>query len=153
MLDCVRRPAQELQSSRMVDVDVFSRRDADSAQDAALWNPLQVHLFPAAGPASFGFATGLADRLRVTDADLVHTFGLWTYLSLVTHAWARRTRRPYIVTPQGMLDPWALNPARAKKQVAAWMYEVIYEMPTACTLYVTLSAMPSAPMVCATLSA
>ena len=70
MLDCVRRPAQELQAAQGVEVEVFSRADADVAADAAAWNPLHVQLFPAAGPASFGFARGLDAALRTAETDL-----------------------------------------------------------------------------------
>ena len=37
--------------------------------------------------------------------------------------WARRTGRPYYITPQGMLDPWILRRGRWKKSLARLGYE------------------------------
>ncbi len=54
---------------------------------------------------------------------LVHTHGLWSGLSLAAMAWRQRTGRPTIVSPHGMLDPWALSQRRTKKQLALAMVE------------------------------
>ena len=51
---------------------------------------------------------------------------------MVAQNWSKRTRRPYLVTPQGMLDPWALNHARTKKQLAGWLYEGRHLRDAAC---------------------
>jgi len=68
----------------------------------------------------------LLDTLFVcpeTDFDVVLNHGLWMYPSVAGLRWHRRTRRPYIVNPHGMLDSWAVRHSRWKKRVAAWLYE------------------------------
>lgn len=54
---------------------------------------------------------------------MVHLNGLWGYTSLVARH-ERRTRRvPIIVTPHGMLDPWALRRSAWKKALALALFE------------------------------
>jgi poly(glycerol-phosphate) alpha-glucosyltransferase len=44
------------------------------------------------------------------------------YPSVAAHRWSHRTK-PYIVSPHGMLDSWALNNSRLKKRICAAVYE------------------------------
>jgi len=55
--------------------------------------------------------------------DIVHTHGLWTPLSAAALAFRRRTGRPTIVSPHGMLDPWAMSNSGAKKRLALALFE------------------------------
>jgi poly(glycerol-phosphate) alpha-glucosyltransferase len=57
------------------------------------------------------------------DLDLVHLHGLWMHTSLATLAFTHKTRRPHLVSPHGMLDPWALDNSRWKKRLAATFFE------------------------------
>jgi len=55
--------------------------------------------------------------------DLIHDHGIW-----MPHNWrlakeARRRGVPRIVSPRGMLEPWALQHKRWKKRVAWWLYQ------------------------------
>ena len=49
--------------------------------------------------------------------DLVHTHYLFSYAPTCAAAIARWQNIPYLVTPYGMLTPWALNHQRLKKQL------------------------------------
>jgi glycosyltransferase involved in cell wall biosynthesis len=54
---------------------------------------------------------------QVADYDLVHTIALFSYPILVTH-WACQWHRvPYVMNPQGMLEPWALSYKAWKKRL------------------------------------
>ena len=57
--------------------------------------------------------------IRGVSADLIHTHGLWTTTSIS----APRAGKPWIVSPHGMLDPWALANSRLKKKLALWLFE------------------------------
>ena len=139
MLDCVRRPAQEMQRAQGVEVNILSLMDDQTDRDKGSWEPLPLRLFASHGPTNLAFAPAVAACLRETRADLAHTFGLWTYLSHVTHAWSRRTGKPYLVTPQGMLDPWALANSRWRKRLVGWLYEYAHLRDAAC-LHATCQA-------------
>ena len=132
MLDCVRRLSQELAAQSDTRVEVVSVRDEFSEQDLPLWKPLPVHLFPPKGPTSFRYASELPSCVQALGADIVHNHGLWTFLSIATHRWAGRKPRPYVVSPQGMLDSWALKNSETKKRIAAFAYERRHLADAAC---------------------
>ena len=54
---------------------------------------------------------------HVTDYDLVHTNAVFSYPVLPAH-WACQFRKvPYIMTPHGMLEPWAMSYKAEKKRL------------------------------------
>lgn len=70
-----------------------------------------------------GWAKGLNERLKQADIDLFHGHGLW---QLPVHQMAKIARSrniPYIITPRGMLEPWALQQGSAKKKIALSLYQ------------------------------
>ena len=121
--ESVRRLAQSLQCSAETDVHVLSLRDEHTDEDLASWAPLSTSVFPVQGPWQFGYAPQLKRALFELDADIVQVHGLWMYPSVAASAWHRRTRRPFIVNPHGMLDEWAVNNSRWKKRLAGFLYE------------------------------
>jgi hypothetical protein len=64
LLHSARRLAQEMQAQEHAVAAVFSLEDEWSADYLKWWQPLDVHLFPIAGPRWFGFAPGLLPCLR-----------------------------------------------------------------------------------------
>ena len=61
--------------------------------------------------------------LRQTAPDVIDVQGLWEYKSYVNYRHFANTGTPYLITPQGMLDPWALKRSRIKKFSAKLLYE------------------------------
>lgn len=53
----------------------------------------------------------------------VHIHGLWETSTLAASLMARQTGIPYVISPHGMLEPWALANKRRKKQVYASLFE------------------------------
>jgi glycosyltransferase involved in cell wall biosynthesis len=104
-------------------VTVYAPRDADAERDLDDWLPLVPRLFEMRGPAALGYAPGLAAAVEAGGHDVLHQHGLWQHPSIVSERWARRTGRPVVVSPHGMLDPWALRNAGWKKKVAGLLYE------------------------------
>lgn len=47
--------------------------------------------------------------------DIFHQHGIWSLLSYSVAMWRRRWRRPTVISPHGMLDPWALGQGRVRK--------------------------------------
>ena len=129
LLDCVRALAGKLQTEQGVAIEVLGLEDPYSAADLPGWQGLSVQVFPR----QFRFAaTGMEAGLQASDAALAHTHGLWSYCSPVVHRWSRRTGQPYLVSPQGMLDRWALQNSRWKKRVAAALFERNHLRDAAC---------------------
>ncbi len=118
--------------SRNVRITVLGLEDEFTAADAPEWKPLDLRTFPVHGPRAFGYAPDLHPALNALAPDLSHAHGLWMYPSVVNNAWAQRTRRPYLISPQGMLDPWALRNAGWKKRIAGAAYEDRHLRSAAC---------------------
>jgi glycosyltransferase involved in cell wall biosynthesis len=104
-------------------VGIIGTRDNHTDRDSEAWRPLAVRTHPIWGPGVFGYAPGMAADLFASNPDLVHVHGMWKYPSIAALRWARRTGKPYIVSPHGMLEPWSLQQARFKKRLAGWLYQ------------------------------
>lgn len=102
---------------------VFALADDHGAADAHRFAGSALSHLPVVGPRQIGFAPGLVTALVAARLDLLHLHGIWMYPSAAGAAWARRTGRPYIVSPHGMLDRWIVARGRAKKAVATMAYE------------------------------
>lgn len=55
--------------------------------------------------------------------DIVHNHGLWLPSNFVAGRVAASLRRPYVVSPRGMLAPWALAYRRWKKRLAWSLFQ------------------------------
>jgi glycosyltransferase involved in cell wall biosynthesis len=122
LFQSVRRLSQTLQAAG-AQVSVYALRDTDSGLDAAEWGDLPPQLFDTLGPATLGFGRGMTGALLAGDHDLVHQHGIWQFLSCSVGAWRKRTDRPVVISPRGMLDPWAVNNSAWKKRLAAALFE------------------------------
>src|SRR2546429_5453456 len=101
---------------------VFGISDEQSAVDLQDWQPLCVQTFQPQWRA-WSYSNQLVPAMVGADLDILSTHGLWKYCSVASQRWHRRTGRPYIVHPEGMLESWALQNAKWKKRIAALLYE------------------------------
>ena len=85
--------------------------------------PLNSSACRVRGPAAFDYAPGLLPLIRAADLDILHLHGIWQYVSLCGAGWAEATKRPYVISPHGMLDPWITARGRWKKALARAFYE------------------------------
>jgi glycosyltransferase involved in cell wall biosynthesis len=87
-------------------------------------------------PAQPGFPLTRSDALQAaiaaSGAGLFHTHGLWSFPSVAVPSVARRQRMPWVVSPHGMLDAWALHHSRWKKRVASILFERRHLAGSAC---------------------
>ena len=118
-------------ASANANVRVFGIRDEQSAVDLQEWQPLSVQTFRPRLRA-WGYSNQLVPRIVDVNVDVLSVHGLWKYCSVASQRWHRRTGRPYVVHPHGMLDPWALRNARCKKRIAAALYENQHLREAAC---------------------
>src|SRR4029453_13811287 len=135
LMDSVKNLSRFLENEHDIKVDVISVEDEFSTEDRVRWGDLFFHLV-APKYARFRYAPELSHRLASLTPDLVHTHGIWTYLSVATVGWSksndRITPRPYLVSTHGMLDPWALHNSRWKKIMAAFVFERRHLKNAAC---------------------
>ena len=78
----------------------------------------RVQYFPRLNLSNYTISFALSKWLKnhVKGYDLVHTNGVFSYPILPAHCLCRRLGIPYIRTPRGMLEPWALAHKAWKKK-------------------------------------
>jgi glycosyltransferase involved in cell wall biosynthesis len=76
--------------------------------------PCPVHALPGRG--TYGWSPGLEPWLQANLArfDIATIEGLWQFHGPTVRRAARAARRPYVVWPHGMLDPWFKRASRLK---------------------------------------
>ena len=131
LFESVRRLAQSFPQVHGQTV-VFSLEDEHSAEDARQWQPLEVRTFPLKFFSGWGYSPRLLDALLDAKLDILLTHGLWKYSSLASLRWHRRTGRPHLINPHGMLDPWAVQNSKWKKRAASLLYEHAHLRSAAC---------------------
>ncbi len=130
--ESVRRLVQSVYTQKDVNVTAFGLEDAHTREDAPQWKPVPVRTFPVRGPRAIGYAPALDRALADAHLDVLHTAGLWMYPSVAARRWAKKSARPYAVSPHGMLDPWALSNSGWKKKIAERAYERAHLEGAAC---------------------
>jgi glycosyltransferase involved in cell wall biosynthesis len=85
----------------------------------------RVQYFPCWHRNDFIFSLSLIRWLfdHVADYDIVHTNTVFAPLVLLTHWICKLRQIPYIMTPHGMLEPWALSYKAWKKRVYYNLFE------------------------------
>ena len=106
-----------------ISVTAWGVRDEPWERVADEWDGIECRLRERSGPRIFGYVPGLVSDLVDSDCELLHLQHLWMYPSVAVHRWHRRTGRPYLVTANGMLEPWTLSRSKWIKRAAALCYE------------------------------
>lgn len=132
MFDAVYRLAHQLQADPETDVSVFAMADRQRPSIETGWGRASLCILPTRGPRAWSYAPQLSMALKSAKLDLLHVHGLWMAYSPAARGWANATRRPYVVSPHGMLDAWALRNSRFKKLIALWAYERRHLTDAAC---------------------
>ncbi|HKP62004.1 MAG TPA: glycosyltransferase [Polyangiales bacterium] len=80
-------------------------------------------LFWTASGKTYGAGGSGASFWRAGGADLIHNFGVWRPFNQWVSGVARVARRPLVVCPMGMLEPWPLTQKALKKKLALTLYQ------------------------------
>lgn len=103
-------------------VSVYGLKDGFTDADYSAWLPLEPNVFEDSGPLTKLLAPDLRLAMLAGDHDILHVHGIWD-LSVHVSYWRRRTKKPVIISPRGMLDSWALRNGSMKKRLARFLYE------------------------------
>lgn len=115
-----------------LDLCVHGVQDSHSLQDRRDWDPVPCIAHARLGPAAIAYAPQLAKSISADHFDLLHTHGIWQAPSAAVHRWHQATRHPYVISPHGMLDSWALEQSRWKKRIVSALYETAHLRDAAC---------------------
>lgn len=102
---------------------VFALADLANRDDLDRLGDIPVITVAPLGPAFLGYGAKMDRSLAATELDCLHLHGIWQLNSHAGAVWARRTGRPYLISPHGMLDPWILARGSWKKRLARVGYE------------------------------
>lgn len=111
------------QAGMTVDIITTNAADGDTATvptDDWVEEPFyRVRYFSAWHRSDLIFSPGLLQWLltHIHRYDIVHTHTLFSPLMALTHGICRLRQRPYVMTPHGMLDAWALAYKAWKKKL------------------------------------
>jgi glycosyltransferase involved in cell wall biosynthesis len=131
LFDAVRNLTLETERQHRYLPCVIGLDDPNSRLDRPQWGKIDIKAMRVRGPRIFGYAPEMLTTLRSENPDVLHIHGLWMYTSVAAVRWARQGR-PYVVSPHGMLDPWALKNSQWKKRISAALYENRHLRGAAC---------------------
>lgn len=106
-----------------VDLRVFAYDDQHTIEDIHAWSNLDVRLMKAIKLCGVHFGGDVLQQIADYDADITHVHGLWLMSSWSHLRWGRSSKKPYLIAPRGMLDPWALRNSSWKKKMVGTLFE------------------------------
>lgn len=111
-----------LSEHTQVEAHILGISDLGAPDATAKWGS-SVHEHRAYGPRGFHWAPSMARTLDDISPDVIDTQGVWMNLSRVAVACNGRHTTPLVVTPHGMLDPWAVRRSARRKRLVSWWFE------------------------------
>jgi len=122
VFEAIRGLVTQLGRRGRVDLRLLHPATADAATDERAWSIPHVETtrWTASGPRFFSYSGDLEARLPVAPGAVMHQHGIWQYHSLACSARRRRHGVRRLVSPHGMLHPWALQ-VRSGRKRAAWI--------------------------------
>ena len=103
-----------------VSLSVYGSKDSFVAEDINAWAPVPVVPYKTFGPIDSSFR--LRHMLSGNSADLIHVHGLWLDDQWTALQWQKKTGKPVVISPHGMLDPWAVRNSAWKKKLVGWVF-------------------------------
>ncbi|MEI6891693.1 MAG: glycosyltransferase [Pontiella sp.] len=99
---------------------IYSPIDEFSNEDLHHWDPLPVELFPTFGPLKMSLQ--LRQTLANSNAEIIHVHGIWSDAQWAAAQQQARSGKPVIISPRGMLDPWAVQNSAWKKKLVEVLF-------------------------------
>ncbi len=124
--------AEQTRTPAHADVLVIGANDEHRDSDRLLWPEGVSRDYQVSGPASIGWSSGIRRLYSEFHPDLVHVHGLWMNYGLCNSRLSRQSNIPYLISPHGMLDPWALKNSVWKKRLARFLFEDRHLAGAAC---------------------
>jgi poly(glycerol-phosphate) alpha-glucosyltransferase len=104
------------------DLSVFGLKDKNTSKDKHHWGDVFVKSFKINGFSFFGFSKKLTNAVLNCKSKILHLHGIWMYPQFLALKWQDKYKRPVIISPHGMLDPWALNNSSWKKKIVGFLF-------------------------------
>lgn len=128
---------RNLLANKNNEVHFLLHDDEYSEEDRKSYGTMTMHTYTVIGPSNFGYSMDVAIEMAKIKPDIIHSHGIWMYFSHVNKQYCIKTKTPYVISPQGMLDPWQLKQSFAKdlkKKLALQLYERAHLRHATCIL-------------------
>ncbi|MDF7806286.1 glycosyltransferase [Pontiellaceae bacterium B12219] len=99
---------------------IFSPEDEHTQEDLHVWDPLHVETYSTIGPLQS--SKQLRVLLAEQNPDLIHVHGIWMDNQWAAMQHQQKKGTPVIVSPRGMLDPWAVKNSAWKKKLVEGLF-------------------------------
>jgi len=103
-----------------IDIAVYGPDEPFVAEDRLAWNPVPTMTYRSFGTLRSSWA--LREMLRGRNSELVHQHGIWLDDQWAALQWQKKTGRPVVISPHGMLDPWAVKNSAWKKKLVGRLF-------------------------------
>ncbi len=103
-------------------IAVVGLEDASYKDDRFSWDGIRTYPCRVHGYKAFGYSPTLTQTILKNSPILVHLHGLWMYPQLSVLNWQKKSNGIVVISPHGMLDSWALNRSRLKKELIRNVY-------------------------------
>ncbi|KAB2888857.1 MAG: glycosyltransferase [Desulfobulbaceae bacterium] len=123
LFETVRKPAIILDRYCDTNIRVVGINDTFTKIDIYEWLPIIPDVMSTTRLSYNGFSYDFKKMFEKEPFDILHSHGIWLYQDFFISVLYNKNKAPYVVTPQGMLDPWALRNSRWKKIIAGFLYE------------------------------
>lgn len=111
-----------MQEAATLQVSVLGVADRDEGTEQPDWGADVFRARPS-GLLGVGSAGQMARALATQRPDVVDVQGIWHWPSVANRRFFRKHHVPYVITPRGMLDPWALRKSVGRKRLAMALVE------------------------------
>lgn len=98
-------------------VDLLSPSLKDSSDRLLGKNEAWNMTYQNDGLGPFNYSRNLEKWLAESEYDVYHANGMWQFIVHETSAYARKQKKPYVITPHGMLYPETLARSAWKKNI------------------------------------
>jgi glycosyltransferase involved in cell wall biosynthesis len=119
----VKSLVQAIASENSVELEVLGLNDKFTSEDRPQWSPIHPRTFSVQGPRAYGYSRNLRQAVMESNSEILHSHGIWMYPSKVVLQWWKKNRKPYLISPHGMLDPWALKNSAWKKALVNVLFQ------------------------------
>lgn len=123
LYNSVRNLAKSIIALKACDMCILSHNDEYSKDDIYAYEGIPMKFYKIYGPSNFSFTFNLYSQLKSISPLIIHQQGIWTFASFVNLLY--RIKRPVkcIISPRGMLDPWAVKNSSWKKNIIGKLFE------------------------------
>lgn len=117
----------EALAQKGVQISIFAPQENGKGKTQVHPDGVDLKLFPKGFLSrfwtSFSPALARACQREISNFDLIHIHEIWHHPHFAAYRAAKRTRKPYMVTAHGTLEPWCLNHKAFKKKIYATLIQ------------------------------